>query len=365
MSLADLSLPELCGQLVLGGFAGPELSPSYEAELARGHRAGAILFRRNLVDAAQIVALTSAVARAVPRELPPFLGLDQEGGRVTRLPEPYLRLPAMRLFGMVDDLELTRRAAERVAAELCASGFNLNFAPVLDVDSNPENPVIGDRAFGAEPRMVMRHGVAFLRGLQEEGVLACGKHFPGHGDTAHDSHLELPVVERTREQLMRVELPPFRAAIGAGIACLMSAHVVYPALEAGVPATFSRSICAALLRREAGFEGVLFSDDLEMGAVAQRHSVEEAAVEAVWAGCDVVLICSDEDAQARAHEALVRRAEHDDRFRARCQDAATRSLRLRRLVPPRHGPGATRLVGSPASRQLAEEVAEATRKVLS
>src|SRR5262249_7008663 len=154
-------------------------------------------------------------------------------------------------------------------------------------------------------------------------VLACGKHFPGHGDTRKDSHHDLPIVVHPRSRLDQIDLPPFRAAIGAGIAALMSAHVVYEQIDAGVPATLSRSICASLLRAELGFEGVLFSDDLEMKAIAARSSIEDAAVEAVWAGCDAVIVSSDEAAQTRTHEALTRAAEKDPRFRDRCIEAAT------------------------------------------
>src|SRR5262249_47601889 len=220
--------------------------------------------------------------RAGGAEHPPLIGVDQEGGRVMRLPAPALALPPMRELGSAGDLSLVRRAARAVAAELRAIGFTMNFAPVLDVDSNPANPIIGDRAFGHDPRSVMRAGVAFLQGLQDKGVLACGKHFPGHGDTDVDSHLDLPVVRHDRKRLDASELPPFRAASGAGVAALMTAHLVCEALDPGIPATFSRAICGSLLRAEIGFEGLLVSDDLEMNAIAARWPVEEAAVESVW-----------------------------------------------------------------------------------
>jgi beta-N-acetylhexosaminidase len=362
--VATLELPvaELCGQLLLGGFDGAELPARYEAALREGRRAGATLFRRNLPSVAAAADLCGGMARAAGTELPPFIAIDQEGGRVGRLPAPALKLPPMRELGRLGDLALVRRAARAVATELGALGFNLNFAPVLDVDSNALNPVIGDRSFGPDPRTVMRCGVAYLRGLQDKNVLACGKHFPGHGDTEVDSHVNLPVIRHDRKRLDQVELPPFRAAIGAGVASLMTTHVVVEALDPAVPATLSRAVCASLLRAELGFDGVLFSDDLEMGAITGQYSIEEAAVEAVWAGCDVVLICADWERQERAHEALVRRAEADRRFRERCVEAAGRSLRLRRLVPPR---GVTspialgEIVGGAESRAVEEEIARA------
>lgn len=361
MPTLELSLPVLCGQLVVGGFLGSEVPERYVKALREGRRGGAILFKRNLPDVATAHMLCGALASAAPADLPPFLGVDQEGGRVSRLPAPFLKLPPMRALGATHDYDLIRAAARAVATELSAIGVNLDFAPVLDVDSNPENPVIGDRAFGSDPRTVMRAGVAFMQGLQDRNVLACGKHFPGHGDTSEDSHFALPTIEHDRARLQKIELPPFRAASGAGIASMMTAHIVVKALDPDVPATMSRAICGSLLRAEMGFEGVLFSDDLEMAAVAARYPIEVSAVESVWAGCDALLICKDEDKQDRAHEALVREAEKNSRFRDRVAEAVGRCLRVRRLCPPRpvSVEALLTIVGSPASQAMAARVAEA------
>jgi beta-N-acetylhexosaminidase len=356
----DLEIPALVGQLIVGGFAAGGLSPTFAKELAGKRRGGAILFKRNLPGVPEAADLCAAILEAAPRDLPPFIGVDQEGGRVRRLSAPALELPPMRELASFGDLDLVMSAARAVGNELGAIGFNLNFAPVLDVNTEAENPAIGDRAFGSDARTVMRFGVAYVRGLQHANVLACGKHFPGHGDTRADSHLELPVVSHPRARLDQVDLPPFRAAIGAGVASLLSAHVVYERIDEGVPATLSRSICASLLRAELGFEGVLFSDDLEMKAITSRWPIEDAAVEAVWAGCDAVLVCSDEEAQARVHEALTRAAEKDARFRDRCAEAAARVLRLRRLCPPRPitaKEGLSAIVGGAASREIVERIA--------
>ncbi|WP_434048689.1 MULTISPECIES: beta-N-acetylhexosaminidase [Sorangium] len=358
----DLETEVLCGQLIVGGFDGAEPPARYLRALAEGRRGGAILFRRNVPDVDATARLCQALAAAGGPERPPFIGIDQEGGRVTRLRAPFLALPPMRSLGELMDIPLLRRAARAVASELRAVGINLNFAPVLDVDSNPENPIIGDRAFGRDPHTVTRAAVAFLEGLQEEGVLACGKHFPGHGDTALDSHLALPTIAHGRGRLDEIELPPFRAASRAGVASLMTAHIVVEALDPGVPATLSRAICTGLLRDEIGFEGVLFSDDLEMAAIAAHYPVEEAATAAIWAGCDALLVCKDEDLQDRAHEALVRRAERDPRFRERCVEAAARGLEQRRLRPPRPAASPAELaevVGGPASRAVLEDIERA------
>jgi beta-N-acetylhexosaminidase len=357
----DLPLPRLCGQLVVGGFAGPDLSPHFAAALADGRRGGAILFKRNVTDVAQTARLCAALRDAAGPDLPPFLAVDQEGGRVARMGAPVLALPPMRRLGEKGDAELARRAGRALGRDLAAVGYNLDFAPVLDVDSNPANPVIGDRSFSRDPEVVARLGVAFALGLQDAGVLACGKHFPGHGDTSVDSHFALPVVSHDRARLDRVELPPFRAAARAGVATLMTAHLVCEALDAGVPATLSRAVCTDLLRGELGFTGVLFSDDLEMAAIAARYPVEEAAVAAIAAGCDALLVCKSEEWQDRAHEALVRRAERDAGFRARCVEAAFRGLRARRAAPPQPVTDPAALaaaLGSEEARAVAEALAE-------
>jgi beta-N-acetylhexosaminidase len=361
----ELSLSVICGQLVIGGFYGTELTASFAKAIARNERGGAILFKRNLEgnDLSQVTRLNASLRDACAPDLPPLIGVDQEGGRVARLSSPVLEIPPMRALARAGRVDLVQRAARALAVQLRALGFTMNFAPILDVNTCDENPIIGDRSFGSDPRIVMRFGVAYVRGLQDGGILACGKHFPGHGDTSKDSHHELPVVHHDRARLEQVELLPFRAAAGAGIGAFMTAHVVYDALDQGVPATMSRAICASLLRAEIGFEGALLSDDLEMKAIALRYSIEDAAVEAVWAGCDALLICSDEELQGRAHEALVHRAEQDARFRARCVEAAQRGLRVRRAVrpDPLSHDSVLALVHAPSAVALAKELASATR----
>jgi beta-N-acetylhexosaminidase len=214
---------------------------------------------------------------------------------------------------------------------------------VLDVDSNPDNPVIGDRAFASEADSVARCGRAFIEGLQEFGILACGKHFPGHGDTNKDSHVDLPRVTHDKARLDTIELPPFRTASLREVAALMSAHVVYDELDRNVPATLSFRICKTLLRSEIGFRGVLFSDDLEMKALSDRYSIEQSAVAAIHAGCDALLICSSRTSRDRAHRALVEKADAEPAFRQRCEEALQRCLQARKKSPPRPVPSATEL----------------------
>jgi beta-N-acetylhexosaminidase len=342
MTLAR-ELSDLCGALLLVGFDGETLDAETARALSERRRAGLILFRRNVASIEQVYELCGEIARATTAEHGPFIAVDQEGGRVMRLPAPAIQLPPMSVLGALGQEGLARRAGAAMGAELFAMGINLDFAPVLDVDSNPENPVIGDRSFGRDPGLVADFGRAFIQGLQARGVLACGKHFPGHGDTDTDSHLALPIVRHPRERLEAVELIPFRwAAREAG--SLMTAHVVYEALDPDVPATLSPKISTDLLRREVGFHGVLFSDDLEMRALADRYTVEESAVGAIRAGCDVLLVCKDASLADRAHRALVREAEQDEGFRSRCIQAAERSRSARRRFPVRRAPSVEALL---------------------
>lgn len=329
----QLSVSGICGQLIVGGFEGEWLSPRFAAALQAGKRGGVILFKRNLPSHEHARQLCSEIIAASPREFPPFIGVDEEGGRVSRLTSPILRLPPMRALSATGDANLIGHAGSLLGKQLSALGFNLNFAPVLDVDTNPQNPVIGDRSFGRTPEAVCLGALAFWQGMYKY-VLGCGKHFPGHGDTLVDSHHGLPVIEHTRQRLNEIELVPFVAAARSNVDALMTAHVVVKEIDPSLPATLSRAVCTDLLRRDVGFEGVLFSDDLEMRAVADHYPVEDAAVWAVEAGCDVILICRSEEAQERAHAALTRRAERDRAFLDRCREAVERGLNARRRKVP-------------------------------
>ena len=333
--MPGVALRELCGGLVVGGFAGTSLPGSFARRLAAGELGGAILFARNLTPDVEATAeLCDSIGRASGGGAPPIVSVDQEGGRVARLKAPVLSLPPAAVLGArCDEAELELLGAA-LGVQLAALGFTMDYAPVLDVHTNPKNPIIGDRAFSSDPDRAARAALAFARGLERAGVSPCGKHYPGHGDTAKDSHLDLPSVDAGRERLEDVELLPFRRAAEAKLPALMSAHVVYPALDAA-PATLSRRIATDLLRGELGFGGVLFSDDLEMRAIADRFGPGDSAVLAVEAGCDALLVCSDEAAQGSAVEALVHRAERDGAFRARCEEASQRVVALRRRFPPR------------------------------
>lgn len=336
-ALSAAEAERLAGSILVVGFAGESATPSLLQRLRAGVCAGVVLFRRNVRSAAQVRDLCAELGSGADPS--PILAIDQEGGRVARLREGVLQLPAMRALGDLGDPDLTGRLGETLGEDLAALGINLNFAPVMDVDSNPANPVIGDRAFGREGTSVRTHGVAFFRGLQSAGVAACAKHFPGHGDTETDSHLELPVVRHDASRLRQVELPPFEHAIDAGVATVMTAHVRYEALDPELPATLSPRVLQDLLRAELARERddlVVVSDDLRMKAVSARWPLEEAAVRAVNAGCDLLLACDDD---ASAHQAcvaaLARAAMGSSETRARLTAAAERVTKLRRRWPSR------------------------------
>jgi beta-N-acetylhexosaminidase len=335
-----MSLDRDVAGLFCVGFHGKHASPEV-LELVRRGVHGVILFGRNVEEAEQVAALVAELKRAAGRPL--LVSVDQEGGRVARLraPQGFTELPPMRALGEAGDVELARAAGALVGAELRAVGIDQDYAPVVDVDTNPANPVIGDRAFSRDPAVVARLGAAFARGLQSAGVAACAKHFPGHGDTSQDSHKHLPRLPHSLERLERIELPPFRALAQAGVAAVMTAHVVFEALDPRRPATLSPEVMS-LLRARCGFEGCAISDDLEMKAVAEHFALEEAAPAAVAAGVDALLVCHSAAVQHRAID-VVRCAVEDGRLSpARVAEARARVEALLRFAGPAPDPATAR-----------------------
>lgn len=301
--------------------------------------AGIVLFRENFVHGApyerwlaRLAGLLTEVRARIGRQRI-LVAIDHEGGRVQRTPAPITTLPAARTWG-----DRAEEVGRLVGRELASLGVNVDFAPVVDVDSNPDNPVIGDRAFSRDPREVVERARAFLRGLQAEAVLGCLKHFPGHGDTVADSHLELPELAVDRETLAERELVPFRALAGEAL-LVMTAHVLVPAIDPGRPATLSPLFLRDLLRTEIGFEGVVVSDDLGMRAVAELFARPEAAAEALAAGCDQLLLCAHLADTARALDmaAAVEEAVESGSLDARTLAAS--GARIERLLAgaPQHG----------------------------
>lgn len=332
------SLDRDVASLLCVGFAGQAPSPEVLELIERGV-GGVILFSRNVADAAQVAELTAALKRAAGRPL--LVSIDQEGGRVARLraAQGFTELPPMRALGDAGDEALAREVGALLGRELRAVGIDQDYAPVVDVDTNPLNPVIGDRALSRDPALVGRLGAALARGLQSAGVAACAKHFPGHGDTSQDSHVDLPRLPHGLDRLLAVELPPFTALARAGVAAVMTAHVVFEALDPARPATLSPP-ALALLRERCGFGGCCVSDDLEMKAIAAHVPLEVAAPGAVAAGVDQLLVCHTPAVQHGAID-LVRRAVEDGRIpRARLAEARGRVEALLRFAGPPPDPRA-------------------------
>jgi beta-N-acetylhexosaminidase len=366
------------GQLLWIGFDGPTVPAGVRARLDAGLAGAAILFKRNLVstpvagggavpqevcDLDALIALTGDLHRAGPDGTPALVAIDHEGGLVQRVRAPATQWPPMLSHDGLpvgEDEGVAEAVGRAIGNELRALGIDVDFAPVLDVHTNPANPVIGERAFGRDAASVARRGLAFARGLDAAGVIACGKHFPGHGDTDTDSHLELPRIEHAWDRLEQVELAPFRAAAAADLPMIMTAHVVFAALDRDHPATLSEAVVTGLLRGKLGYRGIVVSDDLDMRAITSHFGPDHAAIAAIRAGCDVLLLCRDEHNQLLAQEALIREAERDAGFRARVGEAATRVRALKRVHTARLAqlsPLGRDTVGSYDHRRLADRLA--------
>ena len=285
------------------GFEETEVTPDLRAWMQDYCPGGVILFSRNLVNPEQIAKLTNEL-QALAGDIPLLMAIDQEGGRVSRLPSDFTIFPPAATVAQSGSTELAYQAAAVTAKELRSVGINMNMAPVLDIHTNPANPIIGNRAFGTAPEQVCKMGAATIAGLHDHRVLACGKHFPGHGDTSTDSHLELPTVHASRKRLEEIELQPFRYAIDHGLQAMMTAHVHYPALDPTYPATLSSTILSGLLRQQLGFSGVILSDDLEMRAILDHATVGNAAIRSLQAGADMLLICKSRVLATETFQAL-------------------------------------------------------------
>ncbi len=374
-----MNLADCAAELFMLGYQGAEPGPDLLALVQEQRLAGIILFARNLVTPQQVRQSVDRL-QAAAGELPMLIATDQEGGVVSRITgsEPVRPgnmgrglsqvIPAKGLagtpwpgnmtLGAARSPELARQVAEGVAQELLALGINLNLAPVVDVNNNPANPVIGVRSYGADPAPVAELGAAAITGYQAGGVMATAKHFPGHGDTSVDSHLALPVIPHDRARLEAVELVPFQRAIAAGVGAIMTAHVCFPAVEPepGLPATLSRRVLTGLLRAELGFRGLILTDCLEMHAIARGIGVAEAAVRAIIAGADLVLVSHTWEVQREAI-AAVREAIASGRIPAeRVAESLERVQGARRAIGRRPSPP-LEVLGCPEHLGLARRAA--------
>lgn len=374
-ALSRMTLRQKIGQMIHCGFHGYEAGDDIARMIRERHIGGVILFARNVRDVRQVAALNADLQR-IAREagLPPLtIAIDQEGGMVARLTEGVALMPGNMAIAAGGDPQAAYEAARITGEELRALGINLNYAPVLDVNVNPNNPVIGVRSYGETPETVGEFGVQAIRGLQGAGVTATAKHFPGHGDTDVDSHLDLPTISHGRERIYAVELKPFRRAIEAGIDAIMSSHIYFPAFETEkLPVTLSRNVLTGLLREELGYEGVIMTDCMEMKAIADHYGTVAAAVMAVEAGADCVLISHRHDLQEGAIEAIAAAVESGRIGEARIDASVARLLAMKQKRGVIAGAITTqadeayyasapfRAVGSREHRETARRISEAS-----
>jgi len=342
------------GQLFMVGIPQPTLDSQTRTLLQELRPGGIILFRRNYTTPDALAALCAELHSLFP-DRPPLIALDHEGGRVHRLNPPFTHFPAAVHLGSADSASLAHQVGLAMGNELRSVGIDLDFAPVLDVLTNTANTVIGDRAFSSDPYQVALLGCALARGLRESGVIPCGKHFPGHGGTLIDSHEGLPRDERSTEELTRVDLYPFQQAIAEGLEMIMTAHVLYPALDPALPATLSPKIITDLLRQQMHYQGIVITDDLEMGAIIRHATVADAAVEALNAGADVLLVCHKIELALAAREACLRALESGALLRERVEQATRRIAALTQMHQQRR-PVTRGIVGAQAHAQLAQDI---------
>src|SRR5947208_879529 len=329
-----MTLEEQIGQLLMVGFWGSTPSQEIIDLIQRHHVGNILLFSRNIHDARQVFELTQslqAIAQEAGQRYPLLLAIDQENGLVQRLGEAVTLFPGNMALGAIGSEKVAYEVALATGRELKALGINMNLAPVVDVNNNPANPVIGVRSFGEDARQVARLAASMVKGYHAAGILACLKHFPGHGDTAVDSHLALPTIPYALERLEALELVPFRSGIEAGAESVMIAHVSFPALtrQDMLPATLSSAIVQGLLREKLGFNGLILSDCLEMKAISETFGTERAAVMALQAGIDLVLVSHHYTQQRGSIEAIQAAVQAKELSPQTVQQAAERVLRLK------------------------------------
>ncbi|MBR3741915.1 MAG: beta-N-acetylhexosaminidase [Clostridia bacterium] len=355
----------LLGQCLAVGFDGPVIPEEYE-KLVKEYKIGnTLLFKRNVKSYEQLRDLCQSLTRLILDETGhvPFIMSDEECGGVSRIGHIAAPTPCAMATGATGDPENAYMLGKITGEELRACGINMAIGPVLDCYSNPDNSVIGNRSYGKDPQTVTEFGLAYKRGLEEAGVFPCAKHFPGHGDTAVDSHLAVPVVEKSEEAFRETELVSFKAAIDAGIEAIMTAHIVLPAVDPErVPSTVSKKIMTSLLREELGFEGLLLTDGMEMNAVMNLYGIEDACRRALNAGCDICLVCHSAQQAASTMEYLGKAIENGTLDRAVIEERAARVLYWKEKIKPPKGTRAD--FGNEAQRAVGRQIMNDAIQVL-
>jgi beta-N-acetylhexosaminidase len=325
-----MTLDEKVGQLVIVGFDGKTADKDVKNLIEKYHAGGVILFKKNIKSVSETVALINSIKEInAVNKLPIFVSVDEEGGRISRMPDELKKIPSSQDIGKKNDEAFSYGIGGAIGNMVGQMGFNMDFAPVLDINSNPRNKVIGDRALGIDPDTVKRLGISTMKGLQSQNIIPVVKHFPGHGDTLLDSHVSLPVINYDMERLQSFEFIPFIHAIQNDADAVMVAHILMKKIDAGYPASMSQKIVTNILRENMGFKGVVMTDDLTMGAIEKNYEIENAAVKSVNAGCDTLLVCHGYDKQVRVIDALKAAAVKGTISKRRLNESVYRIIKLK------------------------------------
>ncbi|MEH7225537.1 beta-N-acetylhexosaminidase [Bacillus sp. JJ1566] len=351
-----LSLDEKIGQMIFAGISGTKMNSKMNDLVTKYHIGGIIFNGDNLVNPKQTVTYLNKIKQANQGNIPLFLGVDQEGGRISKLPGGLIDFPTNLDIGKINDPTLSFEIGKVLGEELHAFGFNVNFAPVLDVNSNPNNPVIGNRSFSSDPEIVSILGIQTMKGLQSQSIVSAVKHFPGHGDTLVDSHLELPKVNKTRAELESLELIPFRDAVNDGADMVMIGHILVPALDKTFPSSMSKKIITDILRNELGFNGVVITDDFFMKAITNDYDIGAAAVQSINAGSDIVMVAHDYNKVVQVRNAIKNAIANGEISEKRIDESVARILHLKEKY---------KLSDSPVKPVKIDSLNQAIKRVLS
>ena len=329
--ISTMTLQEKVGQMVMVGLDSFE-NNAHSQDLIENYQVGGfVFFEKNIKDAYQLRTLLHSLieTNAKVNKIPLFLSVDEEGGKISRMPDEFASIPSSGTIGQINNPALSFQVGNLIGDELQLLGFNMNFGPVLDINSNPQNPVIGDRAFGSESALVSKLGIETMKGLQAQNVISVVKHFPGHGDTSVDSHLGLPKVNHDLERLKSFELLPFAEAIDNDVDAIMTGHLLMSQIDPLNPASLSSTVINDLLREQMAYDSVVLTDDLTMGAISENFEMGEAAVKAIKAGNDIILVCHEYAKEKAALQALQKAVRQGDISEERIDESVYRILKLK------------------------------------
>ena len=328
--LKKMTIDEKIGQLIIAGFDGTTVNDELRSLILEKYVGGVILFSKNDESASQVVVLKKEIKEIKKvKKRTMFITVEEEGGLVSRMPSEFKDIPTNSDIAKYDDEDLSYNIGKVIGEEISSLGFNMDFAPVLDINSNPNNPVIGDRSFGDNEAIVSKLGIATMKGLKDSNVIASVKHFPGHGDTSVDSHVGLPVVEHDLERLKSFELVPFKKAIDAGADMVMVSHIMLPKIDEKEPATLSKTIITDILRKDMNYNGVVVTDDMTMGAIINNYDIGEAAVKSINAGVDIVMVCHQYDNVIKVIDSIKEAVKNGTITEERLDKSVERILKLK------------------------------------